>query len=332
MGELRSASNSDLLFLRQEDFDAQLPERQVLNALRAAFAGIANGTAIQPPQSSREVKDHLDVIFYPGILADADVFGAKVSPYFFKRTDGPKVTAWTVLFSATTGDPVLLCDSLALTRERTAATTAVALELLMPAQASRIAIIGSGYVGIAHLRYAASVHEWKNIYLYSRSLSSLSAVEKRIPKSLRERVSVVDSAKSAVIQSDVILLCTSSGTPVIDHRWLRAAQLVTSISTNVPNAHEIAPESLRALEVYCDYRATTPGVAGEMKLASQDHGWDAAQIRGDLPELVTGRAQKPSGNAPAFFRSVGLGLEDLAIASALLKHRNTRQELVKEEV
>jgi L-arginine dehydrogenase len=327
MSESGAASQSELLFLRQKDFDARLPEREVLSALRVAFAGLANGTAVQPPQSAGVVPDQLDVIYYPGILAGQNVFGAKFSPYFLKRTNGPKVTAWTILFSATTGEPVLLCDSLALTVERTAATTGLALELLTPPRVSRLAIIGTGSAGIAHLRYALAVHEWKQIHLYSRSLHKDSSVTNRVPAALRDRITIADSARSAVMQADVILLCTSSGTPVIDHRWLRPGQLVTSITTNLPDAHEIAPESLAALEVYCDYRATTPMVAGEMKLALQAHGWTAHEVRGDLPELISGRAQKPSGNAPIFFRSVGLGIEDLAIATALLSHRNAAAQV-----
>lgn len=327
MTEAKAARSGEPLILRQSDFEARLPEREVQAALRAAFSGLAKGTAVQPPQSAGLVGDQVDVIWYPGILGDANLFGAKLSPYFPRRKDGPKVTAWTILFSAETGEPILLCDSLALTTERTAGTTALALDLLMPAGAKRLAIIGIGAVGMAHLRHAAAGHEWDQIHLYSRSIDRNRAIGEDLAPQLRDTINIAGSAQSAVVESDVVLLCTSSGSPVIDQRWLRPGQLVTSISTNVPNAHEIAPEALPGLEVYCDYRVTTPGVAGEMKLAARDHGWTPASIRGDLPELITGKAQKPSGRAPIFFRSVGLGIEDIAIASALLAGRNRRNEV-----
>lgn len=321
MTEPKVARSAEPLILRQSDFDARLPEREVLNALRAAFAGLANGTAVQPPQSAGLVENQLDVIWYPGILAEQKLFGAKLSPYFPGRTNGPKVTAWTVLFSAETGEPILLCDSQALTTERTAGTTALALEFLVPEAAKRLAIIGVGPVGIAHLRYAAAVHQWSEIRLYSRTMDRNKNIADHLASNLRGQIKFANSAESAVTGADVILLCTSSGKPVIDHRWLRPGQLVTSITTNAPDAHEIAPESLNGLEVYCDYRATTPAVAGEMKLAARNHNWTPDSIRGDLPQLVAGKAQKPTGRAPIFFRSVGLGIEDIAIASALLTNR-----------
>ena len=93
--------------------------------------------------------------------------------------------------------------------------------------------------------------------------------------------------------------------------------LVTSIITNVRHAHEIAPEFLNTAQGYCDYRATTPDAAGEMELATRDHGWSAANIHGDLAELSATRCDLPDAASPVFFRSVGLGLEGIAIAGAI---------------
>jgi L-arginine dehydrogenase len=71
------------------------------------------------------------------------------------------------------------------------------------------------------------------------------------------------------------------------------------------------------MQVYCDYRQTTPGSAGEMLIASEQHGWDRSAIRGDLPELVSGKAPRPDYDHHVFFRSIGLGLEDIALANAI---------------
>jgi L-arginine dehydrogenase len=90
--------------------------------------------------------------------------------------------------------------------------------------------------------------------------------------------------------------------------------LITSISTNVANAHEIAPSALSQMDVYCDYKATTPASAGEMKLASEQANWTSAEVKGDLADLVNQDVEKPSYQKPVFFRSIGLGLEDIAMA------------------
>jgi L-arginine dehydrogenase len=320
--DIRDEKNGPI-FLRQEDFDAHLPEEVVLDALREAFAALANGAALQPPQASGVIADQVDVIWYPAILGTHNLFGAKLSPYLMRRKDGPKVAAWTLLCSTETGEPVLLCDSLALTTERTAATTALAVQLLKPASATRLAVIGLGAVGMAHLRYAAAIYDWSETLVYSRHARSDSSILDRVPADIRRKITIADSAESAVANSDVILLCTSSTTPVIDHRWLKPPQLVTSLTTTAEHAREIAAEALPGLDVYCDYRATTPFVAGEMAIAAKDHGWSRDAILGDLPELVSRKARMPSQNKPIFFRSIGLGIEDIAIASAVLKRMET---------
>jgi L-arginine dehydrogenase len=328
MRELKSDRGNGPVVLRQGDFDAELPEQEVLEALRSAFASLASGTAVQPPQVGGVVGNEVDVLWYAGILGEQKIFGSKVSPYFPGRQNGPKVSAWTTVFSSVTGNPLLLCDSLALTTERTAATTALAVQLLMPAAARSLAVIGLGKAGMAHLRYAFAIREWDQVSLYSRSIRRTRLPKDKFPRHLGDKIKIAASAEDALSDSDVILLCTSSATPVLDDRRLRPGQLVTSISTNAPNAHEIAPEALTRLDVYCDYRVTTPAVAGEMKLAASKHGWSPESIRGDLPELVSGHGRLPTGRAAVFFRSVGLGIEDLAIVSLLMRKRHQLKQSV----
>lgn len=108
-------------------------------------------------------------------------------------------------------------------------------------------------------------------------------------------------------------MCTSAADAVIDAAALTPGSLITSISTNAPDAREIDPAALRALDVYCDHTPSTVAAAGEMRLAVEAGSWSDA-VRGDLPRLLTGKAEDPSGDRPVLFRSVGLGIEDLALA------------------
>ncbi|RRD21729.1 ornithine cyclodeaminase family protein [Brucella pituitosa] len=293
-----------------------LDKLDVRSLLERMFRSLGEGTAKQPPQTlSLFPNDTGDFITYLGVLADEKVFGAKLSPYIANGGNA-LVTAWTVLMSSETGTPLLLCDSKRLTTERTAAATALAVDHLARDNSKTLTIIGTGAVGQAHLRYVETLRNWKEVRLYSHQ----AAEQPELPKQLKSGagVRIAASAEEAIRDADVVLLCTSSGTPVIDVKHLRKDALVTSISTNVANAHEIDPGALGDFDVYCDYRETTPQSAGEMKIAAAMGEWSADRIRGDLPELITGRAEKPTYERPAFFRSIGLGLEDIAAAVAVL--------------
>lgn len=294
-----------------------LAQVDVPQILRKLFRDLAAGKAVQPAQQLVEFPQGAgDFINYLGVLAEDGVYGVKTSPYIV-REQGPLVTAWTLLMSMQTGQPLLLCDAGELTTARTAATTAVAIDALAPLNARRLAIIGSGKVAQAHLHYVKGLRDWQSITLYSPGLSTLDPQALAQLKSLDPRLSLVESREAAVHDADVIMLCTSSAGPVIDPATLSKPALITSISTNAPRAHEVPPQSLNDMQVFCDYRLSTPGSAGEMLIAGEQHGWASNSIVGDLPDLLSEKVQRPDYDRHVFFRSIGLGLEDIALANAI---------------
>jgi L-arginine dehydrogenase len=295
-----------------------LAQVDVPQILRKMFRDLAAGQAVQPAQQLVEFPQGAgDYINYLGVLAEDGVYGIKTSPYIV-REQGPLVTAWTLLMSMQTGQPLLLCDAGELTTARTAATTAVAVDALAPLTANRLAIIGSGKVAQAHLHYVKGLRDWQSISLYSPSLSE-DAETVSLLKNIEPRLNIVDSREAAVQDADVIMLCTSSAGPVIDPSSLRKPALITSISTNAPRAHEVPPQSLNDMQVFCDYRLTTPGSAGEMLIAAEQHGWDKGAIVGDLADLLSEKTLRPDYDRHVFFRSIGLGLEDIALANAIYR-------------
>ena len=295
-----------------------LAQVDVPQILRKLFRDLATGQAVQPAQQLVEFPQGAgDFINYLGVLAQDGVYGVKTSPYIV-REQGPLVTAWTLLMSMRTGQPLLLCDAGELTTARTAATTVVAVDALAPLNATRLAIIGSGKVAQAHLHYAKNLRDWQSISLYSPSLCE-DAQTVSLLKNIEPRLNIVDSREAAVQDADVIMLCTSSAGPVIDPPSLSKPALITSISTNAPRAHEVPPQSLNDMQVFCDYRLTTPGSAGEMLIAGEQHGWDKNAIVGDLADLLSDKVQRPAYDRHVFFRSIGLGLEDIALANAIYR-------------
>ena len=284
--------------------------------LRKLFRDLAAGHAVQPAQQLVEFPQGAgDFINYLGVLAEDGVYGVKTSPYIV-REQGPLVTAWTLLMSMQTGQPLLLCDAGELTTARTAATTAVAVDALAPLDARRLAIIGSGKVAQAHLHYVKSLRDWQSIRVYSPSLQEDPETQARL-KALAPELTIATSREATLVEADVIMLCTSSAVPVLDPATLSKPALITSISTNAPRAHEVPPQSLGDMQVFCDYRLTTPGSAGEMLIAVEQHGWSKDSIVGDLADLLSEKVQRPGYDRHVFFRSIGLGLEDIALANAV---------------
>lgn len=301
---------------------ALLTRVDVLGEMRALFTALGRGRAVQPPQAVTLFPDRRgDSITYTGVLPDAAVFGVKVSPYL-TGPEGGRVTAWTLLMSLSTGAPLLLCDALELTTARTAATTALAVDLLARSDATNLAIVGSGVQALAHLRYVLPLRAWQSVRLYSPRIAAKEHRLRPVLDELNPDVVMTTDRTVALADAHVVLLCTSSSAPVVEPAELADSVLITSISTNGPQAHEAPPSALRELDVYCDYRATTPSAAAEMCLA-HEHGWSPTDVRGDLGELLTGGAAPPSLKRRVFFRSIGLGVEDIQLALAIY-HQHSR--------
>lgn len=297
-----------VLVLGEPDIGSIEPAR-VVAALRETFRRLATGAAVQPPPFVIPLRGGGDVMTFSGVDEEAGLVAQKVSPYL-PQASGAVVTAWTLLMSTRTGRPVALLDALALTAHRTAATSALAVDLLADRGARSLAVVGGGPLAVQHLRYVRGVRGFADIRSTTRSGRSQLTAEPGV-----RTVATVDEA---VDGADVVLLCTSAAEPVLDVTRVRPGGVVVSISTNAPLAREIDPEALPGLDVYCDVAAVTPDVAGEMVLARRSGGWDPAQVRGDLAGLLTGEARPPTGERPVFFRSIGQGLEDLAIAQLVV--------------
>ena len=304
--------------LRQADLDAYLGNVDVVAALEQVFAALHKGLVTQPPQTlTLFPQERGDFITYLGVLGHVDIFGAKLSPYI-PTGAGPIITAWTMLMSMKTGLPLLLCDSGSLTTERTAATTCLAVKKLARSEASVLAVIGSGAIAFAHIRYALTVRQWSEIRVFSPGLAAKPERQSAL-KALDGRVRIAANAPDCIRGADVVMLATSSGKPVIDPADIGKNALITSISTNVARAHELDPALLPTMAVYCDFKATTPESAGEMVLAEESGQWSRERIKGDLADLCAGAVSAPDYEKPVFFRSIGLGIEDVAIAYAIYK-------------
>ena len=307
-----------VLTLTEKEVLEVLPKVDVFSTVEAMFGALGRNEAVQPKQVQTLFPDNKgDFINYSGVWMSAGVYGLKTSP-FIVQPKGYTVTAWTLLMSTQTGEPLLLTDSSRLTLERTAATTAVAVKYLAKENAKHLAVIGSGAQALAHIRYVSGLRKWESIRVWSLNSHELSEDKKEaFLQAGNGLVEFAGTKTEALEGADVILLCTSAADAVISAKDIEGAPLITSISTNVACAHEIDPVMLASMDVYCDCTATTATVAGEMKLAIEAGYWKPEAVKADLGALVNRAAPLPAYDRPVFFRSIGQGLEDVAVALAV---------------
>ena len=223
------------------------------------------------------------------------------------------------LFDGDTGIPTAILNASAVTEIRTAAVTAVATRRLAREDSTVLTILGSGVQARAHLRALRDVRAWRQVRLFSPTAAHLRALVDDPPVALP--ITAADNARDAVQGADVVVTATSSKEPVLEHAWLSDTAHINAVGASSMAARELDVETVAAAALFCDSRESVRNEALEFRLAV-DEGVIAGErhIRAELGEVLAGAAD---GRTPAdgltLFRSLGIGVEDLAAAALAVR-------------
>ena len=217
------------------------------------------------------------------------------------------------LFDGDTGMPTAILNASAITEIRTAAVTAVATRALAREDARVLAILGAGVQAGSHLRALADVRPWEEVRIYAPTAEHARAVAGQAPPPTPV---VTAGAREAVEGADVVVVATSSRRPVLDHAWLAAGAHVNAVGASTPTAREIEVATVAAAALFCDSRESLRHEAGEFILAIEQGAIAGEEhVRAELGEVVAGSAPGRTGAGElTLFRSLGIGVEDLAAA------------------
>jgi ornithine cyclodeaminase len=233
------------------------------------------------------------------------------------------------LFDGETGMPTAILDASAVTEIRTAAVTAAATRTLAREDAGVLAILGAGVQAKAHLAALASVRPWTEVRVYARTPEHARAVAGAgagLGQAASARVIDVPTARDAVQDADVVVTVTSSREPVLEHGWLAPGSHVNAVGASSPTARELPVETVAAATLFCDSRESVRNEAGEYRLAVEQGaiGGDD-HIRAELGEVLAGTAPgRGDDQELTVFRSLGIGVEDLAAARLTVANARRR--------
>lgn len=242
---------------------------------------------------------------------------------------------WATVVDLKSGLPVAFVEADYLSRLRTAATTAIATNLLAPPNADSLAHFGVGKISellvTAVLKVRPSI---RRVFLVRRDLS------KEVPGWISELESQLEckltSANQALSEADLITTATSSAKPVIpSHAAIPRLRHLNLIGSNHLKRREISDDLARrclppdGYLVVDDQRQATleAGDFTALKQSGQltwDHVPTLAQLLVDPEEQ-----QKAAKATLTAFKSVGIGLTDLALATGVLRRMGVLSDLIE---
>ncbi len=218
----------------------------------------------------------------------------------------PRAQGIYTLFDARTLAPVAQLDAVALTKIRTSAVSALAVDLVAPRESARLVVFGTGPQAAGHAQAIAAMREITETVIVGRRPE---AVESMLAELADAGLPVRAGGREDLATADIVACCTAAATPLFDSAALPSNAVVVAIGSHHPDRRELDAALVRDSFVVVESRDSALREAGDIVMAGDD---PAALIDATLAELVR-RATAPAGRA--VFKSVGEAWEDLVLAA-----------------
>jgi len=297
------------MILDEEAVRDLLRTEELIPAMERALVDLSSGKVVQPVRTMVPVAEHGGFL---GLMpAYAGALGVKLVAFYPNNQGIPTHHAVIQLFKAETGEPLVTMDGRLITEERTAAVSAVATKYLARADASVLALIGSGVQARSHLKALRLVRELREVRVWS---------PRRAGDFAREfGVRAASSAEEAVRGADVIVTATTSTRPVLRGEWLSPGTHINAVGAPRPDWRELDDEVLRRARLYVDSREAAEKESGDARAADE--------IFAELGEAVAGtRPARQSADEITLFKSLGLAVEDVVSADLVYQKALARSQ------
>jgi alanine dehydrogenase len=248
-------------FLTEEQVRSAVQADNVISAIREAFSrGFAN---VRMPVRTVLELDNAVLLVMPCYDSALKIAGVKLVSVSAKAG----VNATYELLDAATGLSVLRMEANYLTDLRTAATSAVATDLMARKDVETLGLFGSGRQAVAHLAVLPRVRNFKRFLVCGSGRSDLSAFCAKMKSELAIQVEHA-SAETVARESDVICTCTTAQEPLFQGDWLRAGTHLNLAGAFRPETREVDDITVKRARVVVD---TYDGALAEAgRLAARD--------------------------------------------------------------
>lgn len=286
------------MFLSEGEVRSHLRMEELIPAMSNALRELSAGTVVQPMRLVLPVTEHKGFF---GVMpaSSGGALGAKLVTFYPENKGIHTHHAMILLFRPETGEPLVTMDGRLITEMRTAAVSAVATDLLARADASVLAILGSGVQARSHLEALRIVRKFREVRVWSPRHSKEFCQ--------RHGLSAAGSAEEAVRGADVIVVATAATSPVLMGDWLSPGAHVNAVGATRPAWRELDDNLVRKARIYVESREAAMKESGDIIAAGQ--------VFAEIGEVIAGSKNgRESDHEITLFKSVGVAVEDIAAA------------------
>ena len=288
------------------------------DAVEAVFSAMSKGDAYNFPVI-REAIGHADALY--GFKSGFDRAGLNLglkSGGYWPGNDERSLTnhqSTVFLFDADTGKCKAVIGGNLLTALRTAAASAVSIQHLSRSDAKVLGMIGAGHQSAFQMRAAVQQRDFEKVIGWNFHPVMLSRLEDTAAE-LGLPYESVDLHQMGA-EADVIISITSSFSPILKSAQVAEGTHIACMGTDTKGKQEVDADLVARATVFTDEvaQSVTIGECQHAIAAGSVAEADISEIGAVINKTHPGRT---SPDEVTLFDGTGVGLQDLAVADAVL--------------
>ncbi len=291
-------------------------------AVEGAFAAMARGEAYNFPVIREALGEGRQYGFKSGLDRASGQLGVKAGGYFPGNAARGMINhqSSVFLFDPETGRPEAMVGGNLLTALRTAAASALSVDLLADKGARVLGLVGAGHQAGFQLRAVARVRAFEKVIgwnLHPEMLPKLAAVAEDLGLPF-EAVPL-----ERMVEAQAIVTITSSPAASLMAAHVAPGTHLACMGTDTVGKQEVEPALLAQARVFTDEVAQSVTI-GEAQHAVAT-GLIGAEAITPLGAVLVGAATgRGSAEEITLFDGTGVGLQDLAVATMAVRRARER--------
>ena len=308
------------LFLTEKDVHTLIDMRTSIDVVEDAFRRLSNSEAMNAPRQ-RVRTSGVMLHTMSASAEDAGFVGWKA--YTTTRSGARFLVG---LYDALTGELRLLVEADLLGQLRTGAASGVATRYLARTSAETVGVFGAGLQAQTQLQAVCSVRSIRHVEVYCRDESRRREFAARMSGLCSTRVVAAADPVPVAENKDIVICATTSKRPVFPGESLGPGTHVNAIGGNMLSRQEIDGTTIqRADHIVCDNIEQCRIESGELVDAADSGLIDWSDVA-ELGDIADGRrAGRQRESDITLFKSVGLAIQDVAMAAELFRRATTRK-------
>ncbi len=338
------------ILLTNEDVRTLITPPVAVEVMRETYRSMAEGTAVTRTRSqtfaeTNQKDTFVELRTMDGIVPSFGAVGMRILPDLHSwprigknlRYDkipkkNNKFLAFDLIFDLETADLQAVVQDAYLQQMRIAGAHGAAADCLARKDASRVGIIGSGWLAWGVLEGIRVVREFRSIKVFSPTEANREKFARDAEQKFNVKAEAASSPEAITKDADIVVVCTNTIDPVFFGKWLKPSVHLDSISGRDIDDETFSRSDYTVLsmrEGKCNEglnfapRVLMQKLAARFSPFSRPIRWDRYP---ELGEVIIGKARKRERDEEITFfcNNVGFGAQFAALggkALALAKER-----------